>query len=143
MNSMNQQRGFTLIEVMITVGVVVLAIVGVISTNIMIRQSVESAHERTLAFQDASRVIERMRDAANSGGSDFQAAVTGEASSAITSEASLPAANDQEISVSYVDENANPLDVTVTVTWNDRGLSGDDAVKTISIRSLITRRPSG
>ena len=136
------QKGFTLIEAMITIVVVVLAIVGVILTNILIRQSVESAHERTVAYQDASRVIEKMRNAANTAGSDFQQDVQDGADDAESSEKSMPAANNEAIDVSYVDADANPLDATITITWNNRGLTGDDAEQSIFIRTLITRRPT-
>ena len=136
------ERGFTLIEVMLTVGIAVLAILGTIATNVMIRQSVESAQEQTLAYQDASRVIEQMRNGANTVSSDFQESVADAADDAETNEKSLPAASNEVIDVTFVDDDADPLDVTVNVTWNNRGLLGLDAQRSISVRTLITRRGS-
>jgi Tfp pilus assembly protein PilV len=130
------QKGLTLIEAMITVAVIVVAFLGILGTNIFIQQTTEGFFERTLAIQDANQVIERMRSAANEAGVEFQASVQTAATNAAESVSSLPDSHDEVITVTYEDETANPLEVTVTVAWNERGQRATSAV----VRSFITRR---
>lgn len=137
-NVLKNQEGFTLVELMVTVLVISVAFLGILGTNIAIQQNSEGVFERTMAIQDANQVIERMRNAANQAGADFQDSVVVAAEAAEAAVGSLPASHDQEITVTFVDEDADPLDATVNVAWDERGQRATSA----SIRTLITRRAS-
>lgn len=130
-----QQSGFTLIELMATISIVALALLAYVGGNVVIGQNVEVAYERSMAFQDAQRVIEQMRNLAATG--TFPANVTSvyPNGGTVTGYSNIPS---EQVSVSYVDPAVNPLDATVTVTWMANGLR----TSTASLRTLITQRLS-
>ncbi|MBN1688746.1 MAG: hypothetical protein JW893_06560 [Candidatus Omnitrophica bacterium] len=133
----NEESGFTLVEVVFTVCIVVVALLGIMSANTTAERSSEAAFEKSLAAQDANRVIELLRDAANTGSSPaFQTDVQNAESAAIAAAASMPAGLNESITVNYDDVSADPLDITVTVSWDMNG------VRTVSIalRTLLTKR---
>ena len=132
-NPFKDQTGFTLIELMIALVIVTLVIAGYIGTNIAVQQNTEEMHERTLAIQDANRAIEQMRNASRVG--DFPENVTTEfpQNTAVAGFTSL--ANEQ-VMVSYANPNANPLVVTVTVTWFSYTRRQD----TETVETYITQR---
>ena len=130
------ERGFTFIELLITIGVVALALLAVVGTNMTIQQTSEVAFERTTALQDANEVIEQMRNAASGAPAAFQATVMNAGTAAVATAGTLPASHNEVITITYVDTAADPLDATVTVSWNERGLRP----VSVSIRTLFTRR---
>lgn len=133
----HQEKGFTLIELMLAAAVVIIALLGIMSANLVTERHSEAAFERTLAMQDANRAVEELRDAANTGSSqNFQTDVQNAVTTVLPTIVSLPASHNEQIAVSYVDVNADPLDVTVTVTWNEQGLRATS----VSLRTLITKR---
>lgn len=127
------EKGFTFIELMITMVVVVLVLLGFMAANANIQQASESAYQRTVALQDANRVIELMRDAAATG--IFPANVTAvyPNGGAVAGFTNLPG---QQVVVSYVNAGANPLDVTVTVSWLENGIRNVNT----ALRTYITQR---
>ena len=127
------QKGFTLIEIMIAMCVSVIAILGFITAVTSIRQSSEGAYERTIALQDANRVIEQMRDAATSGTFPDNVTAAYPNNAAVSGFTNLTS---QQVSVSYANSTADPLDVTVTVTWLEHGRRS----MTKAIRTFITQR---
>lgn len=136
---MRREAGFTLIELMVTVTVVVIALVGFVAANMAIQARSETVFERSVAIQDAHRVLEQMRDAANRAASEqFQGDVINAANAAVTTVASLPAADNEQITVTYADQAADPLEVTVSVAWNERGTRQTAT----SLRTYITPRSS-
>ena len=128
-----KEEGFTLIEIMIAMCVSVIAILGFITAITSIRQASESAYERTIALQDANRVIEQMRNTATSG--TFPGVVTTAYPNNATVSGFSNLTNEQ-VAVGYANTTANPLDVTVTVTWLEHGRRA----MTKSIRTFITQR---
>jgi len=62
------ERAFTLVELMIAFVIVSVVIVGYVGANVMAQRNTEEMHERTIAIQDANRVIEQMRDTSRTGG---------------------------------------------------------------------------
>ena len=128
-----QEKGFTLVEVVITVGVVAFALVSYLGTNYAIEKAAEAAYQKSVAVQDAQQVIESMRSLAISG--TFPGNVTGTYpdNSNITSYTNL---TNESINVSYVSASANPLDTTVAVSYKQNGTR----TITNSIRTLITQR---
>ena len=127
------RNGFTLVELMIALFITALTIAGYIASNIVLQTTSEEAHQRTVAVQDANRVIERMRNAAQSG------TFPGNVTSAFPQNGTVTGFNNldsEQVTVTYVNTTANPLDVTVSVTWrsyNRRALS-------TVLRALITQR---
>lgn len=75
---MQNQKGFTLIEVMITVAVVSISMIGLLYANTKIQHSAQSAFQRSVAMQEAHRVMEEIRLFANtpSSCSDFPTCVS-------------------------------------------------------------------
>jgi len=129
----NSEAGFSLIELMITMAVIAVTLFGFMGANILMERSGETAFEQSVAIQDANQVIERMRDA--SGNGQFPGNVTAAFAhnGLVPGFANLRA---EQIRVSYVNTNADPLDVTVTVTWQNP--SG--RIMTTALRTLITQR---
>ena len=127
------ERGFTLIELMITMVVVVLVLLGFMGANTSIQQASEATHQRTIALQDANRVIETIRNTAASGTFPGNVTAAYPNNGAVAGFSNL---TNEAITVSYVNTGVNPLDVTVTVSWSERG------VRNVStqLRTLVTQR---
>jgi prepilin-type N-terminal cleavage/methylation domain-containing protein len=108
------QAGFTIIELMIALLVLTLMIAAFVGANGSAQRTAEEMHQRTVAIQDANRVIEQMRDTSKTG--TFPANVT-----AIYPQngnvAGIINLLDEVITVTYANAAANPLVATVTVTW--------------------------
>jgi len=169
----NSESGFTLIEVVITITVTTFVIVGILGANIFVQHMTEAAFERTIAVQEAHQVIEDMRDLtstirkypgdliaafpnnmARPGFRNLTALCGPNASPANACTwpfAFTPDGTSQEqVVVNYTDTNGNgsfldedPLDVTVTVIWKERGfqLGGIDRPARAVLRTFIRRRP--
>ena len=131
--SIKKQEGFTLIEIMIAMSVSVIAILGFITAVTSIRQSSEGAYERTIAVQDANRVIEQMRDTSTSGTFPDNVTAVYPHNAAVSGFSNLTS---EQVTVSYADAAADPLDVTVTVTWLEHGRRSMSK----AIRTFITQR---
>ncbi|MFH1799689.1 MAG: prepilin-type N-terminal cleavage/methylation domain-containing protein [Candidatus Omnitrophota bacterium] len=127
------QAGFTFAELMIALVVVALVIGGYVAANVKAQQSAEAMHERTLAIQDANQVIEQMRDASKTGTFPANVVSAYPDASTPTGFANLP---NETITVSYANATADPLDVTITVTW----LSYTQREHTEAIQTYITQR---
>lgn len=127
------QRGFTLIELMITVLVVILALVGYVGANTSVAQSGEVLFERSVALQDANRVAEQMRLTAQTG--NFPVNVT----AAFPQNGLVGGFNNltgEQITVTYADTAADPLDATILVSWQENGLR----LETAALRIMLTQR---
>lgn len=125
--------GFTIIEIMIALFVVTLAIGGYVGANVMTQRNAEEMHERTTALQNANRALEQMRSATKVTG--FPQNVTGgfPQNGLIAGFTDL---TNEQVRVSYVDPNADPLDARVTVTW----LSYARRQESETVRTYITQR---
>lgn len=114
------ERGFTFVELMVTAAVVSIVLIGLVAGNMMIQRTNEGAYERAIAVQDASRVIESIRNTVNAGQSLANATVGFPNNGTVNGFNNL--ANEQVV-VTYADPAANQLlDVTVTVTWLQNGM---------------------
>lgn len=132
---LNNEAGLTLVELMVTMVVVVLALVGYVGATTFLQQQSEVKFEKSLAIQDANRVLEQMRDASEDG--TFPGNVTGTFGNgaAVAAFNGLNLTN-EVVTVTYADATADPLDVTVTVTWQT--VQGRNA--TTALRSYVTQR---
>jgi len=129
----SSEDGFTLIEVLISFFVISLTIVVFIGGNVKLQQNAEVAFERSQAVKDAHRVIEDMRDHANTGTFPDDLLAEYPDDGEVSGYSTLP---DEVVTVDYADTGADPLDVTVTVSWtaaNRMSLSS-------SLRTMITER---
>lgn len=130
-------KGFTLIGVLIAVVLLGLGILGALGANLSIQQWSEGTWERSLAVQDAGRVIEEMRNTANQSLlNQFQPEVINRANTVAATIRSLPAVAGEQINVTFANPAGDPLDATVTVNWLERGTRS----KSAALRTFITKR---
>lgn len=132
-STLRSEDGFTLVELMFAILVVGMTLLAYMGGNVAISQTAEQSHEKMVAFNDAMRLVELMRATAQSG--SFPSNVV-TAYPNNTATLSLTNLTSETITQSYVSTTADPLDVTVTVSWSSRGIR----TLTKSIRTLITQR---
>lgn len=118
---------------MVTMVVVVLVLVGFTGTNGTIQQTSEAAFQRTTALQDANQVIELMRNTAASGTFPTNVTTVYPNNGTVSGFTNL---TNETITVSYANAVADPLNVTVTVSWSENGRR---TVNT-ALRTIITQR---
>jgi prepilin-type N-terminal cleavage/methylation domain-containing protein len=138
MNQIWQQanhRGFTLIELLLAVGIVALTILVMIGANLVIQQNSSTTFQRSVAVQDAHQVIEQIRNIASNAGGLFPNNVVNNFPNHanVAGFANLP---NEAVRVDYTNAGSNPLEVVVTVTWQDS--RGGNA--TVALKSLVTQR---
>jgi prepilin-type N-terminal cleavage/methylation domain-containing protein len=122
------QFGFTIIELMIALLVLTVMIAAFVGANGAAQRTAEEMNQRTVAIQDANRVIEQMRDSSKTG--TFPANVVA-AYPQDGDAAGISSLLDEVITVTYADTTANPLVATVTVTWTTyTGRQYTEAVET-------------
>lgn len=131
----SSQSGFTFIELMIAMVVAALTILFFVMTQNTLQVNAESAYERKVAAQDAHRFINQMRLTAKTG--TFPSNLTTAfPAGAISGYTSMPASAAETMALSYANSAADPLDVTVTVSWTGY----NRRASTQTIRTLITQR---
>ena len=127
------ENGFALLELMIAIAVIAVGLLAMLHANTSSRQMGEGMNERTVALEDAQRLVELMRNTSATGA--FPANVT----AAYPSGAAVAGFNNltnEQVGVSYANTTADPLDITVTVGWRARGIRN---VST-ELRTLMTKR---
>ena len=134
------QRGFTLVEMMVTLLVMGVALAAVLQANGKIAQSSQSFYQRAVAMQDANQVLERIRNTASGGTFPSNVTAAFPHNGAVGGFSALPS---ETVRVVYTDRNGdgnaltdNPLDVTVTINYLENGRNASTA----SLRSLVTQR---
>ena len=126
-------KGFTMLELMIAVMAMGLTLLTVILGNTYLQQVNEKSYERMIAAQDAQRLIELVRNVSMTG--NFPQNVVG----AYPQGAAVPGFNNlpsEQISVSYVNPTVDPLDMTVTTNWRERGRRN----ASFQLRTFMTQR---
>ncbi|MBU9889044.1 MAG: type II secretion system GspH family protein, partial [Candidatus Omnitrophica bacterium] len=131
--SRKRQGGFTLTELMIALLVASLVLAGYIGANIQAQRNNEDLHERTLALQDANRVIEQMRNASRTGDFPHNVVTAFPENAPVEGYESL---QNETVTVAYANSSANPLTATITVTWTS--YTGRDSAEQMTV--YITQR---
>jgi type IV pilus assembly protein PilV len=132
-SAFKSQAGFTLIEIMIAMVVAALALVGYVGGNMAVQQAARGQFERSVAMQDANQVIEQIRNAAVNG------TFPGNVTAAFPNNGQVggfTGLSNEQVTVTYTNTTADPLDVTVTVAWQENGVRN----VTQSLRTLVTQR---
>ncbi len=133
-NSDMKSKGFTLIELMFAIVIVAIGLLGYIQANLAISRNTEECYQRATAFYDAQRVLENMRSVAQTGTFPSNIIAVYPDAQTVSGYSSLP---QESVTVNYESASANPLDVTITVSWNS-----NNRPLTKSIRTLLTQRLS-
>ncbi len=130
------ESGFTFIELMIAMVVASLTILFCVTGQNVLQVNAESAYERKVAAQDAHRFLEQMRLTAKTGTFPANVSTTSFPAGSISGYTSMPSSSTETMSVAYASAAADPLDVTVTVSWT--GNNGHSASQTV--RTMVTAR---
>lgn len=116
-----EKKGFGLIEVVIAVGVLAMALITTAFSVMNLQNLVELSRQKVAAVADANRVLEAMRDAANTSLGNLQG--TNWSDWALTNVINSKGANDIVLSqenVTTVIGSGNPVPVTVILSWTNR-----------------------
>ena len=132
-NIKETERGFTLLEVVITIAVVMISFLALMFSNMIIQRNNDMFYQRTVASQDAHQVMERIRDTATFG--LFPNNVTDQ----YPDGADVPGFSNlqgQQIIVDYSSALSDPLDITITVNWLEDGFRN----VSYTLSSIVTQR---
>lgn len=132
-NFQKQEKGFSLIEVLISLVVLSVILIGIMIGNAVIQKSSEAAFQRTRAMQDANQVMEQIRKTSRTGSFPSNVTAAYPNNGTVSGFSSL---SNESVRVSYVSTTTNPLDVTVTVSWRENGTRN---VST-TLNALVTQR---
>lgn len=130
-------RGFTLIEVIITIVISALAISGMLATNTLLHKNNAAAYDRVVALQEVNRVIEQMREAATNGLFPNNLLNAFPNNSTINNLTNL---KEEVITIQYATLQGggypDPMDVSVSIRWRDDHLR----IMNYSLNTLMTQR---
>lgn len=129
---MKGKQGFTFIELLVCIAIIIPVLLGVFGVNIYLCRAGEMSRQVMTALQDANTVIERIRNVASNQGLTVVTATypTGQAVAGFTS------LTNEQVVVTYPNAVADPLAITVTVTWLDT--AGRNMTRALSTQ--VTRR---
>ncbi|MBI4115097.1 MAG: prepilin-type N-terminal cleavage/methylation domain-containing protein [Candidatus Omnitrophica bacterium] len=126
-------KGFTLIELLVSFVIIVLALLGMLLVNSYVQKQGEQTFEKFIAYQDANRVIELMRNSSATGTFPLNVTTAYPNGGAVNGFSNL---SGEQIRVTYTDSTADPLDIIVTTSWQAQGIRGTS----IQLRTLMTKR---
>lgn len=124
-------KGFTLIEVVVSMFVLSVAILALLGTFLSGLTLVESSRNRSTAAADARAVFEEMRRLANTG----LPQATGQNWTTWGRNAGLTTLPNEQITVTFRNPNADPVEATVTVNWQEKERARAD-----QFTEMVTRR---
>jgi len=112
-------------ELVIVLGILMPVTLAIVAANVYTFRVSETAQGSTIAIQDAHATIERIRNTSKQGLA--QVTTTFPSGAAVAGFANLPA---EQVVVTYPSASADPLAITVTVTWLDRNRNMARALST-------------
>ena len=115
-------KGTTLIETIVVAMVFTIAIIGLISAALSSVYFIENSKNATIAIADLTNIMEKIRATPfDSITTQFPDAVAdGPGNSPYSSILGGYTLSNEQITVSYTDANSDPLEILVTITWQDR-----------------------
>lgn len=118
---LSDKRGFGLIEVMVATGILCFAILATIFSILSLQNLGELSKEKVAAVTDANRVLEAMRDTANTSLDNVRSTnwTDWAATNVVTPKGTNDIRLDQENVVAVVG-GGNPAPVTLILNWNHR-----------------------
>lgn len=125
-------RGFTLMEVMVTMMVFAAVMVGLAGFFLGTSGLSESSRHLTQAMADGRGVMEQMRNICQSNG---LATVTATNWTAWAAANGLTSLTNEAVTVTYVNPVADPLSVAVLVSWQERRRA-----RSATLNTLLTVR---
>lgn len=134
---MGARKGFSLMEVMFAMLIFAVASVWLMGFYASTARLNEQSRNLTQAMNDAKILMEAIRDTAQTGGLTGAAGVTGvfPAGQDLGPANGLTGLRNERVAVTYANPAADPLSVTVQVTWDEFGRQRAAALDT-----LVTRR---
>lgn len=121
-------RGFTLLEIMIAIAIMVGAILAILGLFLNFLVLVETAKNTTVAVDNAQAVLEEIRNTdpftVNNVTAAFPAGVN------LAPNFSFDKLDNEAIYVSYGSLAADPLQITVTVNWQEKTRSRSESLIT-------------
>jgi prepilin-type N-terminal cleavage/methylation domain-containing protein len=134
MELIRSQKGFTMLEVILSVAISGIVLISIVGTNVLVQKNNDSTHQRIVALQDAHQVVERIRDSASNGlfpNNVYTAFPNGQQ---VGGFANL---TNEQVFVQYTaNGTADLLDVTVTVSW----MNENNRNSTYSLSTLLAQR---
>jgi len=116
------KRGSTLIEILVAALVFVIALGALLSSIVGVLYLVDNAREETVANSDLRNMMEKIRATAFSGMQPRfpNAVVDGPNTGRYSTLLGGYTLRSEHITVSYPNPNADPLEVRVSITWQDK-----------------------
>lgn len=130
-NGHTSRTGFTLVEIVVALGIFATSVVVLMAVYVSIATLRESNRNTTQAMADARSVLEAMRDRSVSG----LASVTAVDWMEWAQDNGLTSLQDEEITVTYADEEDDPLEISIQVNWTERGRT-----RSAVLNTLMTQR---
>ncbi len=124
---LNKNKGFSLLELMIGVGILVVAVAGILAFYVACFNLTEGSRSLTVAMHDATKLMERIRV------TNFSDIQTTDWAAWMVSEGGFDTLPNESIGVAFA--NSDPIQIDITVSWTDKG-----RIKTKTLTSLISQR---
>ena len=118
------KKAFTIIELLIAAGVLVIAILTTAFCVLNLSDMNELSREKTIALADADRVLESMRDTANNSLASLRTTdwTVWAAANVINTKGANEIRLDQEnAAVAFASPTDNPAQLTLTLNWSHKG----------------------
>jgi prepilin-type N-terminal cleavage/methylation domain-containing protein len=118
----NQQRGTSLIEILVAVAIFAVAMSGLLGSIFAVVYLSETSRNLTIATSDLNNIMERVRATPfDHLAQDFPQAVTdGPAANRYPAIIGGYRLNNQHITVTYANPAGDPREVKTTITWEDK-----------------------